>query len=184
MALLSRIAFRYAKAFLRSTGAALSYEDSMHIERAANALTSNPGVLFYLKIPVNKTPELLLAVEKFLEHYKVKDVLSTVVSLLVKQNRLPLLPDVLRAIIALYREKTHLVTCIVSTAALLTEDQKAYVERDIAQRLGLKPEITYTIDKSLIAGIRIRAGFLQWEYSVAQQIRYLKSSVTEVYNGH
>lgn len=65
----------------------------------------------------------------------------------------------------------HSIT-VASSCELLDEQRKS-IESFIARHVSGKKSYTYTVDPSLIAGVRIYSDTILWEVSIEKQLRDL-----------
>jgi F0F1-type ATP synthase delta subunit len=82
-----------------------------------------------------------------------------------------LFADILEKIYELFCERNNLVLFKITSTAELTKDELGGLERFLHTKSGKQVRCTCTIDRRLIAGIRVQSGSLLWEYSVDQKLR-------------
>jgi len=171
-------AARYARALF---DVALKESDPVHIERdlaafaelmAGNAelhgVLTNPAVAASAK---HKITDALAA------RLNMAAPTRKLMGLLADRDRLALVPDLLD----LYRERLlqhqQVVRAEITTAAPLTPDRTAQLQRQLAEITGSKVELTTRVDPTIIGGIVTRIGGTVYDGSIATQLARLKDTL-------
>jgi F-type H+-transporting ATPase subunit delta len=98
-------------------------------------------------------------------------------ALLADRDRLALVPDLLDV----YRERLlqyqQVVRAEITTAAPLTPDRTAQLQRQLADITGRKVELTTRVDPTIIGGIVTRIGGTVYDGSIATQLARLKDTL-------
>jgi len=79
-------------------------------------------------------------------------------TLLRKNKRLALLPDIAELYLRMYAEQQGVVQVQVYSATALDDSQRAELETSLSKRFNSDVKPTYSIDETLIGGALIRAG--------------------------
>lgn len=178
------LASKYAQALLNSVFKSITYEQIKQIKNAVDVLRSKKRALAYLAVSHYESQDIQALLGKFLSKFNIDDAIKPLLSILAKHKRLSLLPDVLDALVVLYKQKHNICSCIVSSAHALTDEQKERLTL-LAERLFCKhAEMQFLVDESLIAGIKIKSNSRVWEYSVAKQLRAIHGALIEVCGGN
>jgi F-type H+-transporting ATPase subunit delta len=99
------------------------------------------------------------------------------VALLIRNRRLPVLPEI-AALYGIYRaEAEKMVEAEVVSAFPMSKDQEQALTAALKKRLGREVKLTCRTDQSLIGGAVIRAGDLVIDGSVTGQLHRLTSAV-------
>jgi F-type H+-transporting ATPase subunit delta len=97
--------------------------------------------------------------------------------LLADRDRLALMP----ALLEVYRERLmehqQVVRAEVTTAAPLSEDRAAQLQKKLADITGRKIDMTTTVDPSIIGGVVTRIGSTVYDGSIATQLAKLKEKL-------
>ena len=93
---------------------------------------------------------------------------------LKKENKLNLLPDVLRGLSKKADEMSGTVT--VSSSSQLSTSQKEEVRKIISSNFGSN-KIEFEVDTSLIGGIKVKIGSEVLDLSVQNKLDYLIKSI-------
>jgi len=180
----SSLASKYAQALLNSIFKSITYEQIGQIKNALEVLRSRKKALSFLALSHYNSQDLQNVLIAFLGKFKIDINIAPLVATLAKHKRLSLFPDVLDALITLYKQKHNICSCTIISAHILTHEQKERLTR-LAERLFCRhAEVRFLVDEGLIAGIKIESNNRVWEYSVAKQLRAIHSVLKEVCGGN
>lgn len=98
---------------------------------------------------------------------------QNLIRVMAENERLTVLPDVLKQFILLRAAQEATVEVDVLSASTLKEEQLAKINAAIEQRLSRKVKLNCKIDKSVIAGVVIRAGDMVIDGSVRGRLERL-----------
>ncbi len=174
------VAARYAKALFEVS---LTEADPHVVEQQLSAFTGLmtvhrdlEHVLTNPAVPVTKKQAVVKAL---VERQAAVPVVARTLILLASRDRLALLPDLL----AKYRERLldreGVVRAEVISAAPLSPEQQAQIERGLAAATGKRVTMTIRIDPSIIAGVVAKVGGVVYDASVATQLRKMKAVMTD-----
>ena len=99
------------------------------------------------------------------------------INLLVLNDRIQSLVDINQQYTDLVAKAKALVNAEVITAKSLTEDQKSSLAGALETRLGLKVELTETVDADLVGGAIIKAGDMVIDGSAKGRIEKLTTAL-------
>jgi len=167
------LAYRYAQAFLHMQDEPFSVETCKDLGSLATFYGAEPTLLFYLQLSLFDDASKRNALAHVRTFYHVPSALATLDLLLLAHNRITLLPHVYYALQTLLYKHIGHVPCIVTSAQKLTEKEQEICVQFVADYTGLHPLITWHIDQTLIAGVRIKTDEWLWEYSLDAQLRSL-----------
>jgi hypothetical protein len=111
-----------------------------------------------------------------LAHIFSLDVLriDLLVTLLFSHGRLSLFTDVMHHLFELYKKQGQFLFCTIKASHELSADQKEILATFVGRLSEKEIVFSVTIDRSLIAGIRIEGDEMVWESSVARQLRIIE----------
>jgi len=98
--------------------------------------------------------------------------------LLADRDRLGVLPDLLEVYRERLREHQQVVRAEVTTAAPLSPERVAQLQKKLADITGRKVEMTTTVDPSIIAGMVTRIGGTVYDGSIATQLAKMREKLT------
>ncbi|MCL5436795.1 MAG: ATP synthase F1 subunit delta [Candidatus Dependentiae bacterium] len=96
------------------------------------------------------------------------------VKLLVERGRISIFPEVMRHVFAIYKRQHQMLFCTLKTSHELTADQKEAIITHIEHTSGKQVLFSASVDRGLIAGIRVEGDEMVWESSVARQLRAIE----------
>jgi len=164
---------KYAIAFLNLFIDKIDENQFVNINSCAEFLLSKKDVLSFLTLPYTELEVKNLMISKLLSKFNLISDFKTLTDLLLKQNRISLLPDVLRQIFSLYQIRKNLIYFDISSALPLTGDQALCIKEFLQKNSKNNIIAHYNIDKNLIAGIRAQSYNYLWDHSVAGKIKDL-----------
>lgn len=98
---------------------------------------------------------------------------QNLIRVMAENERLAVLPDVLEQFILLRAAQEAIVAVDVISASAMKEEQMAKISSAMEQRLSCKIKLNCKIDKSVIAGVVIRAGDMVIDGSVRGRLERL-----------
>ena len=160
---------KYATAFLNLFIDEIGIKDYCNIVDLFNYLKNHPELGSVFKLPrVDEAKKE--AIDCMVKEFRLKPSLKKLMHLLMQHQRLFLLPDVLRYIQQLYKERREIMEFEVRSSHALTKDQLETIKYFLSSKTGNHILYEHTIHKDLIAGIRLQSDLLLWERSVARRL--------------
>lgn len=170
------IAKRYAQAFLNTTS--FSLEDFKKVQQAVFFLEQHPEVFVLLKIPLLDASVKRTALEKkIIENFGLPKSFITLLDVLVVKKRSELILDVLKNILVIYKEQNNVQLFTISSSSILDEAQMDVIKKFLKNKTNATVLTTFCHDTNLIAGVRMQSDELQWEYSVAKQLKQIHAGL-------
>jgi ATP synthase F1 delta subunit len=168
------VAKKYAAAFLMVFGQELRVDCIAKITNAAEFLTENRRILFFLRLSAIENEIKKRDLDHMCERFDLPKSIRIVIHLLVDHKRGFLLLLVLNAICFLYKERLNIEAFTFTSAPALEEEECRILQEFIARQTGRDIIYTYKVDKTLIAGIRLQSDTHLWEHSIAQQMHRMR----------
>jgi F-type H+-transporting ATPase subunit delta len=94
-------------------------------------------------------------------------------------ERLELIRPVARALRDLADEKARRIRVYVTSAVPMGEDQLTNIRSLLEEKMALKPVMVASVDPSLLGGMKVRVGDLQYDGSVKTRIDNLRNQILE-----
>ncbi|HEX4069112.1 MAG TPA: ATP synthase F1 subunit delta [Candidatus Babeliales bacterium] len=164
---------KYAKAFMAIFPKAVTFTDIGKIKIAQQFLQKHKQALLFLQLPRFNYATKKSMVADLISHFSLPEQLSAIMLLLITHNRSFYIPDVLLCINQLYKKQTNCVIFSLKSASPLHEKQietvKRFLEKVVHKNIIIEP----SLDKSLIAGLRLQSNEYVWEYSVRKHLQTL-----------
>ena len=119
------------------------------------------------------------------EELKLGKLLTNFLRLVTEKGRAPVLPQILADFQRLQDAADGVVKVHVQSATKLNKTQEKEIEKFVKENAALgcgavkKVDMNVTLDKSLVAGVRIRAGDTVFDNSVHGRMEALKTSLRQ-----
>jgi F0F1-type ATP synthase delta subunit len=172
-----QLAVRYATAFLNYIHEPLSIAAC---EAAASAIIyykRAPELLFFLQLSLFSYEDKQKALAQVREWYNAPALLEPLDTLLLSHHRIFLLPSVYAQLIAQSHQRAGRIVCTVTTASPLTESYQKKCYQIIEQCSLQTPLIKWSVDPSLIAGIKMQTAEWLWEDSLDDHLKALAAQL-------
>ena len=181
MPLLNSIATPYAEALLQ---VAESRKETDAVAEQAKSLlavlSSSPELTAALASPVLEPEAKKAALAKLFDD-QVTPAVQNLLKLLADRQRLPMMEAVLMRFLELYRELRNITLAKVTSAAALSEEQQAELNRKVQEIAGSKSvEFDLVVDPSLIGGFIVSMGSQVIDASLSGQVRRLGLALAQV----
>ena len=181
MPLLNSIATPYAEALLQ---VAESRKETDAVAEQAKSLlavlNSSPELKAALASPVLEPEAKKAALAKLFDD-QVTPSVQNLLKLLADRQRLPMMEAVLMRFLELYRELRNITLAKVTSAAALSEEQQAELNRKVQAIAGSKSvEFDLVVDPSLIGGFIVSMGSQVIDASLSGQVRRLGLALAQV----
>lgn len=179
----STLAYKYARALL-NVASDITIERIRTMEQAIPLLHKHRQTLLYLTLLHQRYEARYGSLDQFLDRFEITTSLKKLVYLLLKDKRLVILPEVLQAVVNLYKQDHHITPCTVTAADELAASQKQELEALIKTIVHGTVEAHYRVDPHLIAGVRVQTDTLLFEHSVEKQLRQANLLLVRNYRGY
>ncbi|TCT13088.1 F-type H+-transporting ATPase subunit delta [Natranaerovirga pectinivora] len=121
-----------------------------------DVLKNNEDFLTLLNHPkISKDEKISIFEESFVN---LSNELLGLMSVIIKKDRYMYIIDILKDFLEIIKEDKGIVTASVFSAKELDEKQKAKIEQRLENLTNKKVETVYTVDQSLVGGLKIRIG--------------------------
>jgi F-type H+-transporting ATPase subunit delta len=167
------ISQKYAKAFMAIFPKAITFADIGKINTAHKFLQNHKQTLLFLQLPRFNQETKKSMVLDLLGHFSLPEQLSAIITLLIKHDRAPYIPDVLLCINQLYKKQTNSMTFSCKSAHALTEKQIETIKQFLGNLVHKNIIAEPSLDRSLIAGLRLQSNEYLWEYSIRKHLQTL-----------
>lgn len=134
-------------------------------------------VFFLLQTPTITPQDKQKLINSFIEQFSLPTTLISLTTLLLKQQRIILLPLIFQQIIRLYEQRKKIMPFTFFASYPLTEDKVIAIKQFLEKHTHNYIIGHQKIKPSLIGGIRLQSDFYVWEYSIAKQLRTLRNQV-------
>jgi F-type H+-transporting ATPase subunit delta len=142
----------------------------------ANALLGEERVSRIVDNPALPFADRRTVIDDLLEKHVGKPV-RNLISLLAERSRLELLPAIVTEYQRLLNRERGIATAIVTSAAALTDDETAALEKRLRQMTGSDVELDVRVDEGLIGGLTVRIGDRLYDASVRGRLERLRDQL-------
>jgi len=174
---MSAVAKRYASALLDVASESGSLDplgkDLHDLDRLLNASEEFKAFVLH---PLISPEEQSACIEKVFGK-KASPLTRNLFRLLIKRERLNILPDVVRISMELWQEAKGIQSVDVVSASELKADQTKALEKKLAARTGKEIKLITRVDESLLGGFRLRIGDQVEDHSLAAKLLTFKRNV-------
>lgn len=173
---LSRV---YGEAILSAAAKAGAVREVVEeLGEIVKVFSASPGSLDRLIGSGRTTEEVDAVLTKTFEG-KAHPLVTNLLRVLNSKGRLSLLPALADRVTRDSDRLLGRVRVLVSSAKTLTSDQIDTLTKSLKSRLGLEPVLQTTVDPSLIGGLVIRVGDLQFDSSIRSRLEQLRKNLLE-----
>jgi F-type H+-transporting ATPase subunit delta len=171
----SEVAERYAQALFELAQGAGALEAVRDDLLAVSAMTAESlDLRRLLASPAWSSEDKRKALQAVADKAGFNPLTRKFLGLLAENRRASALPAVVSAFRRLYDRQRGVVAAEVVTAIKLTQKQLDGVQKALNQALGRQPELTTTVDPSILGGIKVRVGSRLFDASLKTKLDQLK----------
>ena len=84
---------------------------------------------------------------------RIEPLLLNLIHVMLENNRIENLDETLRLVFVLVEEGRGIIPASVTTAIVLTDEQRTHVHETLEGRLGLRFDIRYRVDANVLGGV-------------------------------
>ena len=129
-------------------------------------LEKDNDILMYFSLPGIPVSVKSQGIDLFLKKLDLPEF-KKLMMLLIKQNRVFLFNEILKSLCLIFQKKTNTILFKVTSSFSLQHSDLDILHKFLAYNTGKKIMLKHTIDKNLIAGIKMQSGSLLWEFLYA-----------------
>lgn len=168
------IAKKYAIAYLNVYENELTGDDVKAILAACTFFKLHHSFMHLLCVISFDKTKMIQVCQNLVHDFGLPKSFNMLMSLLLKHKHICYFKEVLQDIYCLYKLRKNILELEIKTADTLDVHAVQVLETFFAQKSGKKIESNVSVDRSLIAGVRLQSDFFLWEYSVASRLRSLR----------
>lgn len=173
----SIVASKYAKAFLNVYIQQISIDNLNSIEKLIAFFDVHRKTIFFLSVPNIKRSKKEEILSQLFEKFDLNGPLRPLINILASQKRLFLINEILKYISLFYKKRKNIMMFNISISHKLDTQDLEIIEQFLSIKTGKKIMSQHSVDKNLIAGIRLQSNTLLWEYSIRQQCQTLLKAI-------
>lgn len=168
------LALKYARAFINIYIDSINLQSFDNIKKLEKFFDAHRKSIYFLSVPNIKTETKEKFLNQIFEKFELKTILSPLIKILGQHKRIFLIDEILKNIRRLYKEQKNIIIFKISSSHPIKQDDIAIIEKFLESRTKKKIITSHKLDKSLIAGIKIKSSTFLWEYSIAKQCENLR----------
>ena len=165
------IAKKYAQAFITVFPKSFTFNDIKKIEVARDFLQTHKRTLFFLQLPQFNQNRRRSMVADLVDYFSLPHDFAVIIMLLIYHNRSFYIPDVLRWITQLYKDRLNCIEFSIQTAQEIDDQYVELIKKFLSHLTHKKIIGTPLINTQLIAGLRLQSNEYRWEYSIRKHIK-------------
>ena len=170
---------KYACAFLNVYMNVFDHKCYNSLLLLSDFFKKNRVLSVYLNMPVLPDDAKQDVLNKVFESLGVCKTIKLLVRILLSHGKMEILPRTITHIIRAYRKRKNMFIFSVFTShQLLAEEEKKIIHFLERATRGII-DAHFSIDPTLLCGVRLYGEFLLWECSLAQMLRKVKRSTLQ-----
>lgn len=169
---------KYAQAFYNVFHAQLTLDDYKHAQECGSMLYKHTVFFVMAQMPSLGVTDKMYLTRQLFNQYNLPSPFDALVELLLRQQRLWLLPQILKYLIELYYTKNAMVRMTIESSYPLSADQMNSLVAFLEHKTRLRVIGSAAVNKKLIAGIKAYSTTLLWQYSIKQQLDAIKNTIS------
>ena len=132
-----------------------------------------------IKNPTIKQKDLLIAVLKISEQYKLNDLLTKFLRFLVSKRRFFYVEKILKDFIETCSKKRGEVKAELTSAKELSENEINSIKEELVTIFSSKIKLNYKYDSSLIGGLVVQIGSTMVDTSIKNKLQKIENRMIE-----
>lgn len=175
----SAITVRYAKAFF-TLAKEKNILDSLKsdIEMVAGVCQESKDFVLLLESPIVKTSKKMALISSLFSQ-KVNSLTLNFLHLIAKNKREVHIPAICSNFLALTRADQNIKSALLTTATEIDAETIKKIEILMGKELDAKIELSSKINPEIIGGLVLRMDDIQYDASVATQLKKIKQKLLE-----
>ena len=174
-----KISLRYSKALfnlaLENKILDEVFEDVCLVEKTCH---QNRALVLLLRSPVVKTDQKMNIFGGVFDR-NITKLTSSFLRIIIKKKREPIIFEIAKSFISLYKKHKNISTAIITTAKPLSVDLRSKIERYLKSDNKGTIELKEKVDEKIIGGVIITTGDKQLDASVSTEISEIRQMLNK-----
>ncbi len=171
---------RYSLALYELSSEANSLNDvEQHSSAILNLINSCKEFNILIKDPTENKENLILAVNKISDNFKINDLLKNFMNFLIEKKRFFYLEKILKSFLEICSEKRGEIKAEIQSAKELSNEEIAKITEDLAKNFSSKMKLNYIYDKNLIGGLILKIGSTMVDTSIKNKLQQIEKRMIE-----
>ena len=150
-----------------------------HSSSIINLIIANENFRSLIKDPTNKKEEQLNVLNKILDQYKLKKLLTKFLGFLIFKRRFFYVDRILKSFIKTCSIKRGELKAELISAKNLNENEVNDIKEELTNNFGSKIKLNYTHDTSLIGGLIVQVGSMMVDTSIKNKLQQIENRMIE-----
>ena len=173
-------ASRYSLALYElATEANMLNEVEDHSSSIINLIVKSEDFRSLIKDPTNNKEDQLNALNKISEQYKLNELLTKFLSLLITKRRFFYVDKILKNFIETCSIKRGELKAKLTSAKDLTENEVQNIKEELTKNFTSKIKLNYKHDASLIGGLIVQVGSTMVDTSIKNKLQQIENRMIE-----
>jgi F-type H+-transporting ATPase subunit delta len=171
---------RYARALFEVASEGRELESTENsLKQFLNLYESSAEFISFIKNPTKTNNNQLEAINIISEKLNFSNILKNFLSLLVKKKRLFFVKKIIQNFLKLCSQKRGEVKASLISSKDLSQDELNEISSQFSEAMGSKIKFDYSVDKSLIGGVKIQLGSLMVDTSIKNKLKKYEQLMLE-----
>lgn len=170
---------KYAQTFFDKFADKIDESQIENIKNLAEFLKKNKNLLFILQLAFIDYKIKQDLIDKLFKKFNIIQEFKKLIDLLDLEIRISWLSDILLKLIDIYNINNNIMNFTIVSPILLNEKDILRVKNFLSRSTNKNIIYKVSIDKTLIAGLKIYSDTFLWEHSIKKQLLILKKAYRE-----
>ena len=177
--LIKKVNRRYAKALLDfATESGLLDEVYADVVKIQTIIEKSADLNSVLKSPIIMPKQKEGVIDKVFNG-QISDATMNFLKVVIRRGREGVLRETMFSFVEQYREVKGIREAVVTSAVPLSQEQLNEIKQRLENRTKLQIELVEKIDPSVMGGVSVKMGDLQFDATVSKQLKSLRRSLEE-----
>ena len=154
-------------------------EIEVHSTSIINLISSNEDFKSLIKDPTNNKDDVLNALKKISEQYKLNELLTKFLSFLISKRRFFYVDKILKSFVETCSVKRGELKAELTSAKDLTENEVNSIKEELTKNFSSKIRLNYKHDASLIGGLIVKVGSTMVDTSIKNKLQQIENRMIE-----
>ena len=154
-------------------------EVEVHSTSIINLISSNEDFKSLIKDPTNNKDDVLNALKKISEQYKLNELLTKFLSFLISKRRFFYVDKILRSFVETCSIKRGELKAELISAKNLTDNEVSNIKEELTKNFSSKIKLNYKHDASLIGGLIVQVGSTMVDTSIKNILQQIENRMIE-----
>ena len=154
-------------------------EIEVHSASIIDLILLNEDFKSLIKDPTNSKENVLIALNKISEQYKLNELLTKFLSFLISKRRFFYVDKILKSFVETCSIKRGELKAELTSAKDLTENEVNSIKEELTKNFNSKIKLNYKHDASLIGGLIVQVGSTMVDTSIKNKLQQIENRMIE-----